>query len=164
MHSYLCHLDWSVYIKRYAQHNLDKEQKNDNDLQLDELWDIQDEHKQPKESEIQNNDVNKDKYITKIDGNKNNYGFGVIHEYHHLKPIWNSIKDELEQNNLCQIGKSEFIRSLIKSIEFHKIAKRKYKAKYFDPNYNIIRGEAISIIYRQHQSLYLLQINLQDHQ
>ena len=34
---------------------------------------------------------------------------------------------------------------LIKTIEYYKVAKRKYKAKYFDSRYNIIRGQCMSM-------------------
>ena len=139
IHQYLVHPDWKIYTTRYAQNNDDKEQKDNNDLVLDYIIQGADEKVN---GDI---DINKEKYITQIDANQNNYGFGVTHEYHHLNYQFNSIKDELQQNNLYNIDRTAFNNLLIKSIEYYQSAKNKYKAKYFDPNYNILRNENISL-------------------
>ena len=52
---------------------------------------------------------NNDKFVTNISSNTNNYRFGVNHDYTHLGPIWQSIKDELLHNDVCPIGKFVFI-------------------------------------------------------
>eukprot|EP01083_Nonionella_stella_P219453 786110_1 len=88
---------------------------------------------------------NKDRYISF----GAEYGFGVMHEYHHLKPIYVSMYDEM-LNGECPLDEIVFHNLLTKAIKKHKIALskdyvKKFVCKYYNKRYRIIRNEPISI-------------------
>eukprot|EP01083_Nonionella_stella_P069118 184085_1 len=136
IHSYLVHSNWKRMVQQYA--NKQNKQKKEDD---EEATDDNNEKKTPESI------VNKDKYVS----DQSDFGFGVVHEYHLLKPIFNSLYDETVDNTQCQLEETTFHSALIKAIKMHKIAlsnddyRRVLICRTFNPKYQIIRNEFIGI-------------------
>eukprot|EP01084_Bolivina_argentea_P130100 229697_1 len=135
IHTYLVHSSWKHMIHRYAneQHHPDEDE-------------MENEEEKTSDPDII---PNKDKYVSDVIQNKE-FGYGVVHEYHQLKPKYSSLYDEMIQNNQYSIDEDTFVTILIKAIRKHEIAlsneyKDKLICKVYNRKYRMIRNQMIAI-------------------
>eukprot|EP01084_Bolivina_argentea_P102582 183773_1 len=86
--------------------------------------------------------MNAEKYVTNIPDSTSidQYGFGVDHDYQHLKSKYKCLRDEIIQKLDINI----FEDLLIKAIKKRNINKY-LKCSHYDPGYKIIRNQQILI-------------------
>eukprot|EP01083_Nonionella_stella_P175247 609787_1 len=121
IHSYLVHSEWKAMVKHFT---------NQNHIEFTEY------KEEPHDGNTNN------KYVT------TEYGFGVVHEHHRLRPKWHSIYDELTHNKKCNLGDNVWHQLLVKTIHKHQVAmgdKGRFVSKYLSKPYHILRNEAIGI-------------------
>eukprot|EP01083_Nonionella_stella_P069112 184071_1 len=142
IHSYLVHSKSKDMVQLYTTPNPDNEEGDHKQDHEDQMEDEEEDDETPTDADVIEN---KDRYISF----GAEYGFGVMHEYHHLKPIYVSMYDEM-LNGECPLDEIVFHNLLTKAIKKHKIALskdyvKKFVCKYYNKRYRIIRNEPISI-------------------
>eukprot|EP01083_Nonionella_stella_P238569 835889_1 len=138
IHSYLVHSNWQRAVQRYTKTH---SASNDTD---DELYDDDDDSLDDYHAQ------NKGKYTTELtESDTEKYGFGLDHSHPYLKPVYDSIHDEIVLNELHRLTPSHFHSLLIKAIKSHHVALEQYQSvlqcKYFQPEYNLIRNEPLGL-------------------
>eukprot|EP01084_Bolivina_argentea_P064147 117027_1 len=73
------------------------------------------------------------------------YGFGIDHSYAYLKPVFNSMREEMLKNKQCEISSITFDRLLTKALEKRNNSIEKLKCTHYTKEYNLIRNEEIGI-------------------
>eukprot|EP01083_Nonionella_stella_P102453 291478_1 len=132
IHSYLVHSGSKRMAKLYTMPSQENEDnKQDIDGAINEEEDLM---------------GNKNRYISF----GADYGFGVMHEHHHLKPAYPSMYDEMMHHKECPLREITFYNLLTKAVMKHKIALNdehiaQFVCKYYDQHYRILRNEPIGI-------------------
>eukprot|EP01084_Bolivina_argentea_P256314 431499_1 len=143
IHCFLAHSDFRQYLQRYLEQS--REETDENELNRYKSV----ETNLPSTATF--NKSNKSKYITDISDSADtqiiSYGFGIEHPHPYLKPVYNSIHNEILFNSLCNLHPTQFIAELIKAIRHHQVEteNKLLKCRYYDEKYNIIRNETICI-------------------
>eukprot|EP01084_Bolivina_argentea_P058044 105984_1 len=140
IHSYLVHSNWHRMVQLHSKQQFD-DREDEIQIRID---DREDEYIYDKDDNIEAISMqNKDKYIS----NQAEFGFGVLHEYDQLKPIFDSLYDEVINNDQFPLKQTTFHNLLIKAINSHKIAfnDKKLICKTYNHKYQIIRNQAIGI-------------------
>eukprot|EP01084_Bolivina_argentea_P030166 55945_1 len=125
IHSYLVHSGRKQLVKKHDIHDLLNEiteEENKNDAYM--------------------------KYVSDFDfGEINEYQFGEEYKYHELKPIYDSLHDEIVYNEIYSLTEGVFDIQLMKAIRKRKIALHEFMdtliCKHYETEYGLVRNDPI---------------------
>eukprot|EP01083_Nonionella_stella_P012180 34559_1 len=146
IHTHLAHSDWKYMVQQCT----DDDNEHDYESKEHTIDDGDGCHNCDSSITITKEDI-KDKFVTDP-STISEYGFGVVHEYHQLKPKFSSLHDEIVDNHQCPLEETAFHSLLVKAIQKHKQEQSSDNwdgniliCKSFNPKYQIIRNEWIGI-------------------
>ena len=154
-HSYLVHSDWRYFIKLHAD-----EKKAQIEHEIEEDIDEKEEEEKELTMDIKITNIiaprpdkgeNNQKFISNkadiTETKMGDYRFGVEHQHPYIKPIHDSIYDELLINE--HMDEETCQQLLIKAITLHQVAITQYKStlkcKKYNEEYKIVRNDPVDI-------------------